>query len=412
MTGSTTRTGTIPVPESERIGSLDVLRGFALLGILPMNIGSFSMPAAAYFNPTVYGNLEGADYWVWLVTHLFADLKFMAIFSMLFGAGIVLMDQRCRAKGIPFTGLHYRRMVWLVLFGILHANLLWYGDILYWYGLCGMLVVLFRSLSPKWLTLSGLLFLAVASGFLLSAGLTLDQWPPEAVEEANRDLRPSPEAVETEVEAYRGTWLEQMQERIPEAREMESSAFLFWALWRVAGLMLVGMALFKLGVFSAERSLAFYRIWILVAVGIGLPIVGYGVHWNFARDWASPTFFFLGSQFNYWASLLVALGWVSVVMLVVKARRLTRLTEPLAAVGRTAFSNYILQTLICTTIFYGHGFGLFGSLERTAQLGVVVAVWTLQLVISPLWLRKFRFGPLEWLWRTLVYLQPQPFRRG
>lgn len=140
-----------PVSESQRISSLDVLRGFALLGILTVNIGAFSMPAAAYFDPTAYGDLTGLNAWVWRLTHVLADLKFMAIFSMLFGAGIVLMTSRCESRGQSPAGLHYRRMGLLAVFGLLHAHLLWYGDVLYWYGMCGLVVYLLRDLSPKWL---------------------------------------------------------------------------------------------------------------------------------------------------------------------------------------------------------------------------------------------------------------------
>ena len=129
-----------PVSETQRILSLDVLRGFALLGILTMNIGAFSMPSAAYFDPTVYGELAGWNGVVWRLAHLLADSKFMAIFSMLFGAGIVLISQRSEARGGSPTSLHYRRMGWLIVFGLLHAHLLWYGAILYWYGMCGLLV--------------------------------------------------------------------------------------------------------------------------------------------------------------------------------------------------------------------------------------------------------------------------------
>lgn len=144
---------------------------------------------------------------------------------------------------------------------------------------------------------------------------------------------------------------------------------------------------------------------------MGIPIIIYGMQRNFAQGWAAPDFFFLGQQFNYWASLLVALGWVSLVMLACQRASLGWFTQRLAAVGRMAFTNYILQTAICTTLFYGHGFGLFGQVERTGQAGIVLAIWAFQLIVSPIWLRHFMFGPLEWLWRSLVYLKRQPFRR-
>ncbi|MCP3962233.1 MAG: DUF418 domain-containing protein [bacterium] len=404
-------TDAAPVSESQRIVSLDVLRGFALLGILTMNVGAFSMPAAAYFAPTVYGDLTGLNGWIWRLTHLLADMKFMAIFSMLFGAGIVLMTQRAESRGKPATGLHYRRMGWLIVFGLLHAHLLWYGDILYWYGMCGLVVFLFRKLSPKWLIVLGFLSISVSSGIMLAAGASSGHWPPQVLEEVVKELKPPPEAMAEEVGAYQGDWLEQMSERVPKSLEMETSTFLVWAAWRVSGLMLLGMALFKLGVFGGERSRRFYATLIAVAVAVGIPVIAYGIHWNFATAWEAPGFFFFGSQFNYWASILVSLGWVGVVMMACKTTSLSVLLRPFAAIGRTAFTNYILQTVICTTIFYGHGLGLFGQVERSGQAAIVVAVWVFQLIVSPLWLRHFRFGPLEWVWRSLVYLKRQPFKR-
>ncbi len=400
----------LPTAESQRIVSLDVLRGFALLGILVVNIGAFSMPSAAYFDPTAYGDLGGINGWVWRLIHLFADLKFMAIFAMLFGAGIVLTAERLEARDASAGGTHYRRMAWLIVFGLLHAHLLWYGDILYWYGMCGLVVYLFRKRSPAALIVIGLLSLAASSGLMLFAGTTADQWPPEMRQEIVDELKPSEATKAAEIAVYKGSWLEQMEKRTPASIEMQTSTFLSWAFWRVSGLMLLGMALFKLRVFNAERSRGFYLTLLGVAVLIGLPTIWQGIRYNFAIDWRAPEFFFLGLQFNYWASIPVSLGWVAVIMLLCQ-KGVSLLTRPLAAVGRTAFSNYILQTLICTTIFYGHGLGLFGDIERIGQFGIVLVIWALQLAISPLWLRHFRFGPLEWLWRTLIYMRAQPFRR-
>ena len=139
----------IPVDQTERINSLDVLRGFALLGILVMNIQAFSMVGAAYMNPTAYGDLTGANYWVWYVSHLLFDQKFMALFSALFGAGIVLMWRRAEAKSRRATGLHYRRTFWLMVFGFVHAYGVWAGDILFVYSLCGLWVFWLKRRSPR-----------------------------------------------------------------------------------------------------------------------------------------------------------------------------------------------------------------------------------------------------------------------
>jgi uncharacterized protein len=400
-----------PVIEDQRIDSLDVLRGFALLGILAMNIQAFSMISAAYFNPTAYGDLTGANEWVWRITHVLVDMKFMAIFSMLFGAGIVLMTRRAESRGQAVAGVHYRRMAWLIVFGLLHAHLLWYDDVLYWYGMCGLVVFLFRKLRPQWLLVWGLTSLAIGSALMLSGGWSVQTWPQEVLEGFFRDWHPTQELTAQEIAIYQGGWLEQMQHRVPEALEMQTSIFLFWAAWRVSGLMLLGMGLFKLGIFSAQRSRAFYSLLIAVAFLVGVPAILLGIQMNFAADWEGTYSFFFGTQFNYWASIPVSLGWVGLVMLVCKKPNLGRLTRPFAAVGRTAFSNYILQTVVCTTIFYGHGFGLFGQVERVEQIAIVSAVWAFQLVISPVWLRYFLYGPLEWLWRSLTYMHRQPFRR-
>jgi len=401
-----------PVSEAERIGSLDVLRGFAVLGILTMNIGSFSMPSATYQNPTVWGDLTGLNRLVWGLTHVLGDLKFMAIFSMLFGAGMVLMAERREARGGSAWGLHLPRMAWLLLFGLAHAYALWYGDILVWYAVTGTLLFGFRKLSPRRLITLALVLWAVGSGLMAVAGLSVPSWPEEDRTELVADLDPPPAALEAEVVTYRGGWLEQMEHRVPEALGMQTGVYGFWAFWRVGGLMLLGMALFKLGIFSAKASTATY--WIMVGAGlvVGIPLILVGISRNVATDWAAPDFFFLGSLYNYWGSIPVALGWVGSVMLVCSGGALPAVTERLAAVGRMAFTNYIAQTAICTTIFYGHGLGLFGSIDRVGQAGIVLAVWAVQFAVSPWWMRRFRAGPLEWLWRSLVYRRMQPFKRA
>jgi uncharacterized protein len=193
-----------PVAENQRIVSIDVLRGFALLGILPMNIQYFSMISAAYANPTAYGDLHRANYWVWLLCHVLADQKFMTIFSMLFGAGILLMTSRIEATGKSSATLHYRRMGWLILFGLAHAYLLWSGDILVAYGMCGLLVYLFRKLRPRTLLVLGLLSIAVASAALASYGAWSRHWSPAEVQIAREQLwMPTASQTANEIRAYR-----------------------------------------------------------------------------------------------------------------------------------------------------------------------------------------------------------------
>ena len=183
-------------------------------------------------------------------------------------------------------------------------------------------------------------------------------------------------------------------------------------LWRAGGMMLIGMGLYKLGVLTAERDTGFYRKLFIFGAVAGLALTGWGLYQNMSRGFPMEYSFFLGSQWNYWGSIPMGLAWIALVMLVVKSGALPALRDRLAAVGRTAFSNYILQSVIMTLVFYGHGLGLFGDVGRTGQMGMVLAVWLLQLWISPLWLVRYRFGPLEWAWRSLTYWQRQPMRRA
>ncbi len=401
-----------PVAEAARIGAIDVLRGFALLGILVMNVQAFAMPQAAYFNPTALGDLENANLYVWLAGRMLADQKFMTIFSMLFGAGIVLMAGRVEARGGSAGRVHYRRMGWLAVIGLLHAHLLWYGDILFTYAVCGMVLYPLRHLSPGRLLALGTTLLAVGSAFSVGAGMSLPYWPEEALAAfADEAWRPTPAVLEAELAVYRGGWLAQLPSRSADALAFETVLLLMWAFWRAGGLMLIGMGLFHREVFAARRSPRFYAGLIAAAVLVGLPLQAYGLWLDFARGWPVWSFF-LGQQFNYWPSIAVSLGYVGLVMLACGNAALHRFTRPFAAVGQTALTNYLLQTVLCTLVFYGHGLGWFGSVDRVGQLGVVAAVWALQLVASPLWLRRFRFGPAEWAWRSLTYGVRQPLQRA
>ncbi len=401
-----------PVRQTARILSLDVLRGFAVLGILVMNIQSFSMIGVAYINPTAYGDLTGANYVVWLLCHVLADMKFLSIFSMLFGAGIVLMTSRREAATGRSAGVHYRRMGWLLVIGAMHAYLLWYGDVLFSYAMCGFLVFLFRRRKPVTLIILGLAVVGVATCISLLFHFSLPQWPDEAIVELQTVWQPTEETVAKEVATYRGGWLGQFRDRAPNALFFETFFFLMLTLWRAGGLMLVGMGLFKLGFFSAAQSVRAYMTTVVVGFIGGLALILYGVQRNTTLEWAFERVFFLGAQFNYWGSLFFCLAWAALIMLIVKLDLLSGVTRRLATVGQMALTNYITQTLICTTIFYGHGLGLYGKVERLWQLAIVVAVWILQLIWSPLWLRRYRFGPMEWLWRSLTYWKRQPMVRA
>ncbi|OQX81295.1 MAG: hypothetical protein B6D64_02115 [Bacteroidetes bacterium 4484_276] len=401
-----------PASSGERILSLDLLRGIAVLGILIMNIQTFAMIGAAYMNPMAYGDLEGLNKWVWILSHILASNKFMSIFSILFGAGVLIFTSRAIDKGRRGGPLHYRRMMWLFIFGMLHAYLIWYGDILVAYSLCGMLVYVFRKKKPGKLIIASVMFFIVPVLFTLLFSLSMPYWPQESVGQNIQSWIPSAEKIQTELEVMRGGWLLQMDQRIQSTVFMQTFLFLINVFWRVMSMMLLGMALFKWGVLTATKSNSFYLKMVLFGLIPGYLIVSWGVVENFNIGWDMGFSMFIGSLFNYFGSVAVALGYIGVVMLIAKSARCIKFKSVLCSVGKMAFTNYILMSLLGMFIFYGNGLGYFGYVDRLTQILIVFGIWIILLVISPLWLKHFRFGPLEWLWRVLTYWHYQPMKRS
>ena len=422
-----------PVTAGSRIEAIDTLRGFALLGILVMNITAMAFPFAAYFNPMIYGGSTGVNFGAWVFAHLFFDLKMMGIFSMLFGAGVILMAERAEASGRPFGRIYYRRIFWLLLFGLAHAYLLWHGDILVTYALCGLFLYLFRRQSTRTLIISGLSVLVF--GAVLSAGggwaqtqlrnvvheiksrtaageeMTprrqgfLDQW-----DDLRHSFDPTPEEIEETIETMRGDWGQVVKANVREAIGMHTQAMPFMLFWRALALMLLGMGMMKAGVFTMQRSCSFYRNWVIIGFGLGLPTIAFGI-WQWSlHDYDFVSRFLVDGQYNYFASVLVSMAYVGLVMLVCQSGKLSGIRARLAAVGRMALTNYLMQTVIGVAIFYGYGLALFGHIGRFNLWWFIVGTWTLQLLLSPWWLSRFRFGLAEWLWRTLTYWRMQPMQ--
>lgn len=391
-----------------------MLRGFALLGILPMNAPHVAFHSAQFFNPSFIGPLVGLDRFLWLFGALLFDMKMMAIFSMLFGAGLVMMDASASRKGRGATGVVYRRLGWLLLIGLAHAYLLWSGDILFTYALCGMMVYPVRRLPAKWLAVLGVAVLLPA--VLISIGQSyLFEMGRESGAVWYEDIRsmthPHEQALAEERAAFTGGYGAWLAHNAGSTIFMQTWLLITWAVWRVCGLMLLGMALFKWGVFSAARSNRFYAIMGAVGYGVGLPAVYFGAMQSEAHGFDAVSLFRTDLNYNYLFSVPVALGHVAVVMLVCKSGAVRWLTDGLAAVGRMALTNYLAQSVIFCVVFLGWGFGMWGRVDRAGLWGFVIAVWVLQLVVSPLWLARFRFGPAEWAWRSLTYWRLQPMRR-
>jgi uncharacterized protein len=425
-----------PVSASERIASIDVLRGVALFGILLMNIVAFGLPGAAYSNPTVAGGATGANLAFWAVCQVLVEGKMRALFSMLFGAGVVLLTSRIeeRGGGVRAADIYYRRTLWLILFGALHAYFIWSGDILYGYGVAGLFLFPFRRQSPRFLMLAGLLILAVmipksvlegrrletlrataaVADKAAAAGRTLTDEQFDAQmgwRETLKEMKPTPAQVKEEVADHRAGYRKLFVRRMDEVSQGESAGFYRFGFFDVVGMMLLGMGLFKLGVFSGARGPRFYASMSLIGYGVGVPINWYIAHRDVAKHFEPAQMFFGYSGYDI-GRLTVALGHAGIVMILCQAGVLRPLTSRLAAVGRMALTNYLATSVACTLLFDGLGLGWFGRLQRIQLLYVVLPIWIAQLILSPIWLRHFRFGPMEWVWRSLTHWRRQPMRWG
>jgi uncharacterized protein len=392
-----------------RIRSLDLLRGVGVLGMLAVHIQLFAFPSLARWNPTAYGDFRGVNWWVWLVTSVLADGKFIAIFAMLLGVSIVMLAGEAGDRAVPAWRAHMRRMAVLLILGLLHAYLLWYGDMLAPLALSGAVVFFARRLSPGRLLILGGLAFATASVLSFALTWSTAQSDPAALAAWRAQWTPRPAIIALEIAQYRGGWAEQMAHRVPAALDTETLDFVTRLLWQMIGLMLIGMALFKLGVLSATRSRVFYLRMGTLGFGAGTLLISLGLWRSFATGWDLLDFALVSQQLHYWGNLFVALGWTALVMLLCQRGWSLR---PVGAVGRMALTNYLLQSVICTTIFYGHGLGLFGRVDRAGQLAIVVAVWAFQLLASSAWLRYFSVGPVEWVTRWLVFGRRPGFLRS
>jgi uncharacterized protein len=423
-----------PVLGAERIAAIDVLRGVAVLGILLMNITGFALPFAASFDPTVGGGHTGSNLWVWAVGAVLFEGKMRAIFSMLFGAGMLVLTSRLEQRGLAAEAadIYYRRLLWLLAFGLVHAYFIWWGDILFFYAVLGLLLYPLRRLSARVLIAAGLVLLLIGAGRSLAsaidmratrdaaksaeaaaaAGQSLTDEQKRAQAASNEQAsgpRPSAEELSKEIEAYRGSYLDAFRQRTGLLTSGQPQWLFNYFVYDIGGMMLLGIGLLKLRVFTAALPMRAYMALAAVGYGIGIPVATLAVSHDI-RSGFEPLTLAFGTVLHALARIPVALGHVAVVMLVCKAGVVRWLRTALAAVGQTAFSCYIAESLICTTLFYGYGFGLFARLDRFQQLLVVLAVWVVLLIVSPLWLKRFRFGPLEWLWRSLTYLERQPMR--
>ncbi len=424
-----------PVSGAERIGSLDVLRGVALLGILLMNITGFGLDFWAYVDPTVQGGSEGYNLYVWIMNNMFFEGTMRAMFSMLFGVGMVLMTSRMIDKGggLEVADIYYRRTIWLLIFGVIHGYLiLWTGDILFAYGLYGLFLFPFRNTSPKKLIIAASVLTLIGMGlanYQYSKNMKyLEQYtlaqnyeneadiPDEikkgkvAWEDLVAEMKPTEKKVRENTESMHKGYFDLVLFLAPINRYMQSTFNYDYNPWDILAMMFLGIALYKLRVITAELSYKSYLIMLVIGYGIGLSVNYYETMLILNGDFSVESFHKAGITYAI-GRIAVSFGHIGLVMIFCKLNIITVLKRSLAAVGRMALTNYIMHSVICAVIFTGLGFSMFGKLQRYELYYVVVSIWIFQLIASPIWLRYFRFGPLEWVWRTLTYKQIQPFKK-
>lgn len=425
-----------PIAGPARQQGLDAVRGLAVLGILVMNVVEFGLPMRAYGDPSVAGGASGLDLWTWYGQAALFDGRMRALFSMLFGAGIVLLADRMRdtGRGAATADLLLRRCLWLIPLGIVHRFVLqWTGDILYIYGLLGALAVALRDLRPRTQMICGVLALAMSvpiewRKYEQAAALREQASQAASIEAAGgspgaeleraasrwqrRTAAHDPADADAEVAAMRGSWLDVARFRWDHNHAFQHAFVYYYFVWDVLGMMLVGMALQRRGFWTGELRSRTYAITIVAGVVAAAVSLVFAVRWG-EQAWSKGALELLAWRDALYPFLRGATGLAeaALLLLLLRAEAVRRLLRPLAAVGRMAFSNYVLQTLCCTALFFGWGAGRFGHWSRAELMLVVLAVSALQLLASVLWLARFRFGPLEWVWRSLTYWRRQPLRR-
>jgi uncharacterized protein len=382
---------------AERHLSIDAVRGFAVLGILLMNIVGMGLPSFAYIDPTYAGGSTGADLWTWAFNNVFTDGKMRALFTMLFGASTVLIADRAEhGSGLGPAATHYRRMLWLLLIGLMHAAFFWFGDILVPYALAGLVVFPFRKVSPR---------IQIAVGVAILAALLAKNALSHEV------LAAPPGAKEAELAGFRGGFLDATQARLNMLMLFYLAIHPFDTIPEAIGQMFLGMALFRLGFFTLGWSTRAYLATIAVGYLVAAPYTAWLAHGIAQSNFEPRTL----HELEVWQQVSrppIALAHAAVVLLLVRAGACVWLTDRLAAAGRMAFSNYLMTSIITSLLFCGYGFGLYGALSRAQQLWVVAGVWAFILAWSRPWLARFHYGPFEWAWRSLVQWKPQPFVKG
>ncbi len=429
-----------PVSESSRIVALDILRGVALLGILLMNMPGFSM--AEYSSEAFKSNPEDINFWVRAVQNIVFEGKMRALFSAIFGAGIILFTINKERDGGSATLLFYRRMAWLAIFGLIHAHiLLWAGEILYYYGVIGMLAFLFRKMKPVYLVMAIPLVAIVefAASTMFLQGIRTQRFAYVEATTAQKNNQALTDAQNQALKEWREVEISLIPNKADAAEHTKlmkgdyssvasyirriswdgQTKYLIFGIWDPLALMLLGIALYKWGFFTLQWSRAQYIKTMLIGYGIGLPLSMWEFYYNYINfPTLEASLLHIEQHAINWINLvypvqriLLMMAHAALILIAVQANWFSWLLERLRAVGQMAFTNYIVHTLICTFIFFGYGLNYYAEVEYYKIYYVVLGIWMLQLIYSKPWLNRFLFGPLECVWRSLTYWKAQPMKR-
>jgi uncharacterized protein len=394
-----------PVAAQRRIFALDLARGVAILGIFVMNMRDFAMPLRHFQDPLFGGGALFPNLALWAVGGLLFEDKMIALLSLLFGAGIVLLERHAREQGQPLWPRYWRRHVALFVFGVAHAVLLWYGDILNTYAVCGLALYPLRRLRPRTLIVLGLGVYCVALAFRL--------WPEDLRDPLRevliRSWHPRTKAPMSDHAAYHGSWLDLARWRAWLNFYWHVDGGLFFSIWRCGGAMLIGMALMKLDVLTGAAPRALVRRALLIGYGLGVPLVAYGLYETLAEHavlgerFGFATLSRFGDALGLLGSLAMGVGHAAALATWARGGAAGSFMLRLAAAGRMALTLYLMQTVIAVIVFDGWALGRWGRWTFAQQAALVLGVWILQLAIAKPWLERFAFGPCEWLWRAVTY---------
>lgn len=392
---------------TDRIAALDVIRGVAVMGILLANLPAFGLPEGAYFSPLPWGGTALDDRIAWALNFVLVEGKMRGLFTLLFGASMLLVIERARAAGGSGARVHFSRMFWLFVIGCLHLYLFWRGDILAHYALVGAAAFLFADLSVGRLVAIGAMSAALGWLFSLGGAFLAFSGGPGTAELLAGFGGPSERAA-AEITAIRGGFWDAARWR------WENGVDPFTAFPVIGpetlGYMLWGMAALKSGFITGAWERRRYRRWAAATLASGWTAYA-GLAALTVSEGFDPRYVLLGSiAASAPARPLLVVGYACLVVLLMRPGG--RLTERVAATGRAAFTNYLGTTLLMTFVFSGWGLGLFGRIGRAEMYWLAPLAWALMLAWSGPWLRRYRYGPLEWLWRSLSRLEWQPMRLG